>query len=33
MQNNAMASTKDILMFSLEEVFGELLNKSQIMPF
>jgi len=33
MQNNAMASTTDILIFSLEEVFGEPLNKSWMMPF
>jgi hypothetical protein len=33
MQNDASASTTDILMLSLEEVFGEPLNKLQILPF
>jgi hypothetical protein len=33
MQNDAMASTTDISMSSLEEVFGKPLNKTQIVPF
>jgi hypothetical protein len=33
MQNDAMASTTNILMLSLKEVFGEPLNKSWIVPF
>jgi hypothetical protein len=33
MQNDAMASTTDTLMLSLEEVLGEPLNKLWIVPF